>query len=420
MFSLIFAGEAIFFLPFVLARLFRPTLLDLFGLSNLELGMAFAIYGVLAMLAYFPGGPLADRFPPRVLMTLALIATSLGGLVMSWIPTLSSLKLLYGYWGVTTILLFWAPLIRATRQWAGNRLPGRAFGLLDGGRGLVAAAVGSFTVLLYDSLLPEDVAAATRLQRTEALRQVILVFTGVTGVTGLLVWFGLSGDAVHREQQRERFHARQVLHVVAMPTVWLQSMIVVCAYVGYKGLDDLSLYANQVLGYDEVAAARVTAWTLWMRPVAAVGAGLIADRWGVTRMTAICFALLGLSSAAMAGGIFRPGMSFAFFLTVLTASATLFALRGLYFAIMEEGRVPFGLTGTAVGLVSVIGYTPDVFMGPLMGYLIDRTPDASGHYHVFAVIGGFAVLGFVTTLLFWAVTHRQLRVLKQAGSPQSE
>ena len=76
----------IFFLPFVIARVFRPTLLDVFRLTNLELGIAFSIYGFVAMLAYFPGGPLADRYAPRKLMTLALAATSIGGLVMASIP----------------------------------------------------------------------------------------------------------------------------------------------------------------------------------------------------------------------------------------------------------------------------------------------------------------------------------------------
>ena len=50
--ALIVAGEAAFFLPFVLPRVFRPTLLDVFHLTNLELGIAFSVYGVVAMLAY--------------------------------------------------------------------------------------------------------------------------------------------------------------------------------------------------------------------------------------------------------------------------------------------------------------------------------------------------------------------------------
>ena len=60
--TLIVAGEAIFFLPFVLARVFRPTLLDLFGISNTELGLWFSVYGIVAMVSYLFGGPLADRF----------------------------------------------------------------------------------------------------------------------------------------------------------------------------------------------------------------------------------------------------------------------------------------------------------------------------------------------------------------------
>ena len=63
---LIVAGEAVFSLPFHVARFFRPTVLQVFGFTNTELGAVQAVYGVVAMLAYFPGGLLADRFSPRV------------------------------------------------------------------------------------------------------------------------------------------------------------------------------------------------------------------------------------------------------------------------------------------------------------------------------------------------------------------
>jgi len=56
LFALIFAGEMKFSLPFHGARFFRPTLLETFSLSNVPLGDTFAIYGVTAMICYFPGG----------------------------------------------------------------------------------------------------------------------------------------------------------------------------------------------------------------------------------------------------------------------------------------------------------------------------------------------------------------------------
>ena len=33
-------------------------------------------------------------------------------------------------------------------------------------------------------------------------------------------------------------------------------------------------------------------------------------------------------------------------------------MRGLYFGIMQEGKVPLAFTGSAVGLVSVLGTLP--------------------------------------------------------------
>ncbi len=39
--ALIAAGEAVFLLPFALAQVFRPTFLDVFGITNLQLGTAF-------------------------------------------------------------------------------------------------------------------------------------------------------------------------------------------------------------------------------------------------------------------------------------------------------------------------------------------------------------------------------------------
>ena len=80
MFALIVAGEIIFGLPFGTSRYFRPTLLDVFGFTNTQLGDLFAVYGILAMIAYFPGGALADRFSARTLLTVSLIATGFGGL----------------------------------------------------------------------------------------------------------------------------------------------------------------------------------------------------------------------------------------------------------------------------------------------------------------------------------------------------
>jgi len=85
----------VFLLPFVLARVFRPTLLDVFQITNTELGLWFSVYGIVAMISYLFGGVLADRLPARKLMSMALWLTSGGGLMMALVPSNRAMLLLY-------------------------------------------------------------------------------------------------------------------------------------------------------------------------------------------------------------------------------------------------------------------------------------------------------------------------------------
>ncbi len=401
LFALITAGEGVFLLPFVLARIFRPTFLDVFGITNLELGTAFSLYGVVAMGAYFFGGPLADRFSARRLMSVALITTGLGGVVLATVPPVGVLTLLFGFWGLTTILLFWAALIRATREWGGTSRQGRAYGLLDGGRGLLAALLASITVAIFAGLLPDDVASVTPAQRHAAFTQIIWIFAGLTFAIAALVWFAVPETAARDlSGRRPTLTMEGVKNAGKMPVVWLQALIVVCAYVGYKATDDFSLFARDALGYDEVAAATIGTLSFWVRPFAAIAAGFLGDVLDSSRVIVGGFALMTAGAVAIAAGALTPGVYWMLLAVIVTTSTGIYALRGVYFALLGEGAVPLAVTGSAVGVVSVVGYTPDVFMGPLMGYLIDASPGALGHQHLFGVVAAFGLVGFGATLLF--------------------
>ncbi|MDP6923001.1 MAG: MFS transporter, partial [Lutibacter sp.] len=83
---LILSGELIFLLPYVLARVFRPTFLEVFNLNNLQLGSLFSVYGLIALLSYVYGGVISDKFQPKKLMAASLFFTSFGGIVMASYP----------------------------------------------------------------------------------------------------------------------------------------------------------------------------------------------------------------------------------------------------------------------------------------------------------------------------------------------
>ncbi len=404
--ALIAAGEAVFLLPFVLARVFRPTFLDVFGITNLQLGTAFSLYGVVAMVAYLTGGPLADRFPARRLMTAALVTTGLGGVVLAGIPSIKVMNVLWAVWGLTTALLFWAAMLRATREWGGVSAQGKAYGLLDGGRGLLSALIATSTVLVFAALLPSDVAAATPDQRAAAFRWVIWVFTGLTLVIAALVWVVVPDTAPQSNREdRPKLTLDGIREACRMPVVWLQAVIVVCAYVGYKATDDFSLLARDALGFDEVAASAVGTLSFWIRAVAAVGAGYLGDRVDASRVIAWGFVILMAGGLLIASGWLFPGVAWMLITTIVATSVGVYALRGVYFALLAEGAVPLAYTGSAIGVVSVVGFTPDVFMGPLMGVLLDNSPGVLGHQHVFASVAVFASVGLMATIAFRRVTR---------------
>ena len=98
-------------------------------------------------------------------------------------------------------------------------------------------------------------------------------------------------------------------------------------------------------------------------------------------------------------GMFENLISLTLILLISTV-AGVYAIRGIYFALMQESAVPLAATGTAVGIMSVVGFTPDVFMSPLMGYLLDSYPGAPGHRYVFLVLAIFALVGLTVSLIF--------------------
>jgi nitrate/nitrite transporter NarK len=338
MLGLIVAGEAVFALPFHLARFFRPTVLEVFQLTNTELGAAQGVYGILAMASYFLGGPLADRYPARKLLAMSLWTTAAGGLYMATLPGYRGSLVLWGFFGVTTIFLFWAALIRATRDWGGHDEQGRAYGLLDGGRGLLAAGLASIAVVVFGFAFPDGYAVASFEDKREALRTVIYGYTVVTAATGIFAWLVISDGHPSGEPELAEWkpHSENlfehIFRVLRIPAVWLQALIVVCAYVGYKGTDNYSLFAVQGYGMDEVEAARVVAIASWMRPVAALAAGMLGDRFNVSRMTLIVFGILLASDLYFALTTPIPGVAWVFMTNTLLAFTAVFGLRGLYFA----------------------------------------------------------------------------------------
>ena len=398
---MILSGELVFILPYFLSRVFRPTFLEVFDLTNVELGSLFSVYGTVALFSYLFGGALADRFLPGKLIAISLLSTALGGLLLATYPSYLMLQVLYGYWGFTTVFLFWGAMIKGTRIWGGSKNQGQAFGFLDGGRGLVAAFMGSLGVFIYALFLDADVQTASILERQDAFRYVILFASFMVGLIGVFVYFNLKIKPNEQNQITKTAHSfKNIVAVLRLESVWLLMIIILCAYFGYKVTDIYSLYASEVMNYDEIEAANVGSLQLYLRPIACILFGFLADKSRSILWIIVGFVIMLIGSVLFASGMIQSHLSALFFLSLTVLAVGTYAIRALYFAVLQEGQVSLALTGTAVGVISLTGYTPDIFSGPLMGYYLDRFPGLLGHQYVFIYLVGFSALGLLCSIRF--------------------
>jgi sugar phosphate permease len=399
---LILSGELVFILPYFLSRVFRPTFLDVFNLTNTELGSLFSVYGTVALFSYIFGGSLADRFLPGKLIAISLFLTSLGGLVIATFPSLFIMQIVYGYWGFTSVFLFWSAMIKATRIWGGNKNQGQAFGFLDGGRGLVAGIMGTLAVFIYSFFIEADVTFSSLEERQNAFKYVILFSSLIVALAGILVYSFLNVKPDEEKVFNSSVYSLKAIQkILKMESVWLLMIIILCAYFGYKVTDIYSLYASEVMNYNEIDSANIGSLQLYLRPIACILFGFLADRskrsifWII-----IGFAIMLFGSALFASGLVKSHLDVFFLFSIVILAIGTYAIRALYFALMQEGKISLSLTGTAVGIISLTGYTPDIFAGPLMGYYLDQFPGLLGHQYIFIYLLGFSVIGLICSLRF--------------------
>ena len=390
----------IFALPFHTQRFFRPTLLEAFNVSNTQLGDMFAAYGLTAMVSYLIGGPFADRYSARPLISGSLVLTAVGGLYMATFPGVWQMSALYGYWGATTIFFFWAALIKATRDWGGSTLQGTAFGILDGGRGLAAAVFGALAVGILALYLPTESALVTDVARKAGLRSIILYYSAITLVAAGIAWIVIPNSEKTVRERRTPF--AEVPAVIRRPLIWVQAAIIICAYCGYKGLDNYALYAVQVLGMNEIDAAKLATYGAYVRPVACVVAGLVADRFDSARSIVVLFIMLAASYGVLA--VARPDTAAVstIYANLFVTFFAVFALRGIYYALLEETHTPKQLTGTSVAVIAFVGYLPEAFFAPIAGRILDASPGIQGHLNFFAFLAAISLAGILmAALLIW-------------------
>lgn len=385
-----------------MARVFRPTFLDVFNLNNLELGALFSTYGIVAFISYVFGGIIADKVSPRKLLSASLVFTSLGGILMMTYPSYFLLQVLFAYWGFTTVFLFWAPMIKATTIIGGIKSQGKTFSFLDAGRGLVASSIGVIGVIIFSIVIKDDISTINIDEKKDAFKYVIGVSSILVFIIGIIVYQVLD-IKIEGENKIGDFNKMKIL--IRSKSVVYMGLIILCAYMGYKITDIISLYASEVMLYDEIESAKIGAYQQYLRPLVCLSIAFFTDKTGNINNIIYGFVIMLIGALLFSSGLIKSSYTTLFILSLVIVAIGTYAIRGLYFSILNAGGVAIYLTGTAIGIVSIIGYTPDIFATPLYGYLLDAYPGIKGHQFVYLILAIFSIIGIYISLKFKKINN---------------
>ena len=405
MFALIIAGEAIFLLPFILMRVFKPVIREAFVISDAQIGEAQALYGITAVISYFFGGFIADKWEARKLLSISLILTAIGGFWMTMIPSIFTLKILYAFWGVSTILFFWASLIKATRQWGNEHNQGLSFGLLDGGRGFFAATIALSGAAILTFFFPADAIDITFDDKVQTLQYIIGTITGVVFIVAVLVWKVLPNESNLQgndklDTKEFQFDFKQAFGLMKQQKVIYHSLIIFCAYCAYKLTGTYGTYARDVWNYTLEESTYFAVFIQYLRPIAAITVGWIADKFMPSKLIVPCFVILIFASGILGLGFMSDQVMYFSFTSFVFMALGTYSLRGLYFAIIEETKIPLQLTGTLVGIISVVGFTPDIFMSLFVGYMLGKDPTLVEYQNLYSLFTIIPMIGLLAAIGF--------------------
>ena len=267
------------------------------------------------------------------------------------------------------------------------------FGILEAGRGLMDTIV-AFCALGIFSAFGSTAAG---------LRAAILFYSIVPGIIAIIAFFLLEPDqpAVKTEKSEKEEHSSKednlTLRALKNKNIWLVSFNIFFVYGVYCGLTYFIPFLQAAYALPAALAGVygiINQYALKMLggPIG----GFITDKvlHSATKYLRICFVIVAGALVIFACLPHKElGILIGMAIT-LSISAFVFSMRAIFFAPMDEVKVPRDITGAAMSIGSFVGYLPGAFMYAVYGGILDHFEGLSGYRTVFIIMAAMAVLGF--------------------------
>lgn len=382
---------------------YQPQMESFMHLSATQVGVMLSVYAVFAMIFYAPSGVIADKFNHRYLITGGLVITGLMGFAMAAYPPYWIMIAINIVWAVTTVLFMWSATVKAISVLGNADEQGSLLGFSEGMRGVGCMLAAFLTLWLFKVFGGEH--------NPNSFRAVLITYGIIMLLFAVLCWFmlpdgnGNAQESIQVEKAPKGQALKNVLYVLKRPVTWYCSFIVFGVFIIYTILSYTASYLMDMFGMGMTLATFVSIMrNQVIRSVSAPTVGLLTAKTRIKSPT--IWLILGL--AVMIPGLLllifvpaTPKVLFFMIALMMLLAFCMYAGRGLYFATVGEVHTPKEITGTTIGIMSVIGFTPDVFVYPIVGHWQDTLPAAMAYRNMWYLGLGGVVIGLVSCFLLY-------------------
>ena len=225
---------------------------------------------------------------------------------------------------------------------------------------------------------------------------VIFYYSLITFISSFIILFFFKDDEKSSKTKRIKVNLLDVLN--NSKSIICISIIVLAAYSGYKGIDYYVYYFYQVLGYTQEKSSLVITNLSYLRPVSALLVGFIADKITSKKTSLTLFIFLIISYAYLSFSKTDINYVYILFLNFILSMIAIFSLRGIFYSFLQENKLPVSITGISVGIISFIGYLPDIFIGPVFGYFLDTFSGVLAFQKCFTFLLFLSLAGMVASI----------------------
>lgn len=390
------AGGSIYYLPYI-KYTFYDAQIAAMGISNTQSSLLMTMYGIVNMVLYIPGGIIADKVSPKKALIISLAAETALAFLYAGKMTFAVGMFVWAGLSLTSAFVFWSALMKAVRMVGEEHEQGFMYGFYYACNGLAGALSAALCLKAYGLGGGDEV---------KSFVYAVICSGIITLVVAILVLVVMKEDkekvASLATGEDDKFKFSDVPKVLSNPAVWLASIAILVGYGFFTNSSYFTPYLTAVQGISAEDSALVAIIRNYLLLLLAPVGGLLADKVFKSTCKWLTVGFLIVAGLYVVTIFLPSGMSpTAASLYTLIPGAVSMMTYGVVFSTLPEAGIPTKLTGTVIGVASIIGYSPDLWYNPIFGHWLDTLDTVPAYNAIFTFLAVSGVIGSIAAILVY-------------------